>query len=187
MSAHAPLVKRLIVVVFAMFGFGFALVPLYEVFCDITGINGKTDNVASQAATEQDLSRKVTVEFISYVPNQLAWQFEPKVKRVEVYPGESMQIEFIAANQSRAVGTVQAVPSVSPGPAATHLKKVSCFCFEQQTLSPGEHQDMPLLFYLDPDLPAHISTVTLAYTLFDVTPETTLKASVDTTEDGAKL
>ncbi|WP_411993952.1 cytochrome c oxidase assembly protein [Agarivorans sp. DSG3-1] len=168
MLGHRRLVVRLLLVVVAMFGFGYALVPLYDVFCKVTGINGKTAKTASEVSMATDEQRIVTVEFISYVPQGLNWKFGPKVNRVKVHPGETLQVDFSASNFTARRGTVQAVPSVSPGLAANHLKKVSCFCFEQQTLAPGEQQDMPLFFYVDPELPEDINTLTLAYTLFAV-------------------
>ncbi|GDY27684.1 MULTISPECIES: cytochrome c oxidase assembly protein [unclassified Agarivorans] len=168
MLGHRRLVVRLLLVVVAMFGFGYALVPLYDVFCKVTGINGKTAKTASEVSMATDEQRIVTVEFISYVPQGLNWKFGPKVNRVKVHPGETLQVDFSASNFTARRGTVQAVPSVSPGLAANHLKKVSCFCFEQQTLAPGEQQDMPLFFYVAPELPEDINTLTLAYTLFAV-------------------
>ncbi|MDO6687571.1 MULTISPECIES: cytochrome c oxidase assembly protein [unclassified Agarivorans] len=168
MLGHRRLVVRLLLVVVAMFGFGYALVPLYDVFCKVTGINGKTAKTASEVSMATDEQRIVTVEFISYVPQGLNWKFGPKVNRVKVHPGETLQVNFSASNFTARRGTVQAVPSVSPGLAANHLKKVSCFCFEQQTLAPGEQQDMPLFFYVAPELPEDINTLTLAYTLFAV-------------------
>lgn len=168
MAGHRRLVLRLLLVVVAMFGFGFALVPLYDVFCQVTGINGKTAKQASEASLGVDQQRSITVEFISYVPRALNWQFGPQQSHVTVHPGETLKVNFSASNLSGQRGTVQAVPSVSPGLAANHLQKVSCFCFEQQTLDPGQQQEMPLLFYVDPALPKDITTLTLAYTLFAV-------------------
>ncbi|WP_432463897.1 MULTISPECIES: cytochrome c oxidase assembly protein [unclassified Agarivorans] len=171
MAAHRRLVLRLLLVVVAMFGFGFALVPLYDVFCKVTGINGKTANQASELSTIAPQKRSVTVEFITYVPRALNWQFGATVNRIKVHPGESLLVDFSATNQSALTTTVQAVPSVSPGLAANHFKKISCFCFQQQTLTPGQRQTMPLNFYIDPELPRDITTITLAYTLFAVSAD----------------
>ncbi|MPW30136.1 cytochrome c oxidase assembly protein [Agarivorans sp. B2Z047] len=184
MLGHGRLVTKLLLVVVAMFGFGYALVPLYDVFCQVTGINGKTATEASEISLVTDQQRTVTVEFISYVPQGLNWKFGPKVNQVKVHPGETLQVDFSASNLTPKRGTVQAVPSVSPGLVANHLKKVSCFCFEQQTLAPGQQQDMPLFFYVDPELPKDINTLTLAYTLFAVEGEPIESETAQVSADG---
>lgn len=154
-----------------MFGFAYALVPLYEVFCEITGINGKTDNTVAEESQQIDFSRTVTVEFVAYINPGLGWDFVPEVQKVKVHPGETRTIAYHAKNNTamRAVG--QAVPSVSPGLAAQYLNKIECFCFNRQPLDAGKDAELPLVFYVDPALPEGISTLTLAYTLFSAKPE----------------
>ncbi|MFD2177133.1 cytochrome c oxidase assembly protein [Veronia pacifica] len=154
-----------------MFGFAFALVPLYDVFCDITGINGKTSGEAAEEINQVDFSRTVTVEFIAYIRPGLNWTFKPEIKRITVHPGETKTISYSAENLSlwKAVG--QAVPSVSPGLAAQYLNKIECFCFNRQPLAAGARAELPLVFYVDPSIPDDINTMTLAYTLFEAKPE----------------
>jgi len=164
----AKLVKKLVVIVFAMFGFGFALVPLYDVFCEITGLNGKTNTEAAQVSESIDKNRLVTVEFIAHTQGNLPWQFQPEIKRMKVHPGEMHQVNFQVANLSTDNMVVQAVPSVSPGLAATYFNKIECFCFNQQPLVKGQQADLGLQFYIDKELPSEFSTVTLSYTLFDI-------------------
>ena len=169
-TQNQSLTIRLLVVVVAMFGFGFALVPLYDVFCDITGINGKTEN---QAAVWKDVavddSRTVTVEFITRTNTGMPWEFRAETTRVKVHPGEVNTVSFYVRNPSASEIIAQAIPSVSPGQAALYLNKTECFCFNQQPLQAGQEAWMPMSFYVDANLPADISYFTLQYTLYDVT------------------
>ena len=167
---NGALVTRLVVVVVAMFGFGFALVPLYDVFCDITGINGKTNTeAAGYEAVEVDNTRLVTVEFITRTNSGMPWQFDSEVQRIKVHPGELSQVDFYAFNPASRSIVGQAVPSVTPGTAALYLNKTECFCFNNQPLAAGEKAVMPMQFYVDPQLPDDISFFTVQYTLYDVT------------------
>ena len=165
---HKSLVRKLVLTVFAMFGFGFALVPLYDIFCEVTGINGKTSTVAAESSTYVDDSRLVTVEFIARTQGQLPWTFKPVVKKMKVHPGQMHQVDFEVANLSANNMVVQAVPSVSPGVAATYFNKIECFCFNQQPLVQGQVASLGLQFYIDKELPPQYSTVTLSYTLYDI-------------------
>lgn len=153
-----------------MFGFGFALVPFYSVICSALGINGKTDN--SAFATNQgvtiDQDRTVTVEFIANLPSNLNWEFYPLTNRVKVHPGEFAQLAFFAENNTNHQVVAQAIPSVTPGLAAKYLKKTECFCFSQQILDAKESAQLPLIFHIDAELPENINTLTLSYTLYDV-------------------
>ena len=167
------LVSKLVLLVFGMFGFGFALVPLYDVFCDITGLNGKTSTTAASAErVDVNSERTVTVQFISRTAQGIPWLFEPMVNEVKVHPGEMKLVKFYAKNQSERDIIGQAVPSVSPGQAAVYLQKIECFCFNQQPLKANEEVEMALQFYVDAELPEEISTLTLSYTLYDVTGKT---------------
>lgn len=156
-------------VVLGMFGFGFALVPIYNTFCKALGINGKTSNRAATISHSMDKERTVNMEFIAVKGGSIQWKFHPNVNRVKLHPGEMKKVSFYAENYSDHEMIVQAIPSVTPGIAAKYLKKTECFCFTQQTLKAHEAMDMPLLFHLDQDLPDKVKTVTLSYTLFDVT------------------
>ena len=169
---HRKLVVTLIIVVLGMFGFAFALVPIYNSICQALGINGKTSKIAqnyTQTAGSVAQDRVIQVEFVATNNSGIPWLFFPKTRIIKVHPGEIAKLSFYAENQTGHHMTVQAIPSVTPGIAAKYIKKTECFCFEQQTLGGHESMDMPLLFHLDKDLPAQIKTITLAYTLFDVT------------------
>lgn len=162
---------RLLAVAAGMFAFGFALVPFYDVLCELTGFNGRSGTmvVASAARERPDEARLVTVEFVTTVNGGLPWGFRADTQRLRVHPGKLYTVNFTAHNtQDRAV-VAQAVPSVTPWNAARHLRKTECFCFNQQPLAAGEEKRMPMRFMLDPELPADVQTVTLSYTFFDVT------------------
>ena len=164
------LVFRLSIVIVGMFGFGFALVPLYDLFCDVTGLNGKTNSTAYVPATELvDRSREVKVQFIATNNDHMLWEFRPEVFELTVHPGEQVSTTFFARNPSANDMVAQAIPSVSPGRAAAYFHKTECFCFNQQQLAGGEAVDMPLSFIVDRDVPSSVNTITLSYTLFDVT------------------
>jgi len=170
-KSHSKLILTLALVVLAMFAFGFALVPIYNSLCKTLGLNGKTSSeaVAYDARTAKiDAGREVVVEFVSTNNGGVPWAFYPKTKKIRVHPGEIAKLAFYAENKTAHRMTVQAIPSVTPGIAAKYLKKTECFCFTQQTLNGHEAMNMPLLFHLDPELPANVKTVTLSYTLFDV-------------------
>ena len=159
-------------IVLGMFAFGFALVPIYNSLCKTLGINGKTNTEAiaydaSKATIAKN--REVLVQFVATNNSGVPWAFYPKVKQMKVHPGEIVKLAFYAENKTDHRMVVQAVPSVTPGLAAKYLKKTECFCFTQQTLNGHEAMNMPLLFHLDPELPKKVNTVTLSYTLFDVT------------------
>lgn len=166
--------KKLLLVVIGMFGFGFALVPLYDVFCDITGLNGKPENTAAEYKVDAiDTSRLITVQFISRTTQGIPWRFEPQVNQVKVHPGERKVVQFYAKNNADSDIIGQAIPSVSPGLAAAYFQKIECFCFNHQPLQAKEEVYMPLQFFLDPELPDDINTVTLSYTLYDITQSAT--------------
>jgi cytochrome c oxidase assembly protein subunit 11 len=159
---------RLTLVAAGMFGFGYLLVPLYDVLCEITGFNGRTGDAVAEERLDRvvDTERLVTVEFITSV-NGLRWEFRPTVKRMQVHPGQIYETNFYARNMQRGVATGQAVPSVSPTIAAPHFSKTECFCFTKQRFEAGEERDMPLRFVLRTDLPPDVETVTLSYTFFN--------------------
>lgn len=162
------LTLKLVLGVVLMFGFGFALVPLYDVFCDVTGLNGKT-NDAPAVLTEQgiDESRTIKVQFVSHMNDSMPWEFRPQVRSVSVHPGETAKVSFFAKNTTAQEMVAQAIPSVSPGLSAQYFVKTECFCFTQQTLAAGESREMPLIFMVDPQIPEEYKTLTLSYTIFD--------------------
>ncbi len=174
--ANRRLLPRLLLVVVAMFGFGFALAPLYEAFCSAFGINGRfiaiqegNYDVAARLVqiSQVDESRSVTVQFTASRNQNIDWEFRPMENSVSVHPGEIRVVTYYAKNMTDRTVVAQAVPSIVPGQAVKYFNKIECFCFTQQTFKPGESREMPLRFVIDPHLPGKISTLTLAYTLFD--------------------
>ncbi|MBV0933924.1 cytochrome c oxidase assembly protein [Marinobacterium weihaiense] len=168
---HLRLVRRLVLGAVLMFGFGFALVPLYDVFCEITGLNGKITNIGPVATAAPDTSRQIKVRLIAVHNEGMPWAFGPLDGVISAHPGEMKQTAFRAVNPTTRRMVAQAIPSVAPAEAAQYLHKVNCFCFEQQALMAGESVEMPLLFVIDKQLPEHIRSLTLSYTLFDISPE----------------
>lgn len=165
---NKSLVYRLLGITGGMFLFAYALVPIYNVFCDITGINGKTRGQALYNNVKVDKQRVITVEFITNVNRGMPWEFRPLVKSIEVHPGELNEVHFYAKNRSKQDIVGQSIPSIAPGEAALYLNKTECFCFDQQRLKAGEEAEMPVKFYLDADIPKDIDRLTLSYQLFNV-------------------
>lgn len=163
-------VTRTVAALVGMFAFAFALVPLYDVFCEVTGLNGKV-NISAQAFSNEaiDESRMITVQFITRGSSGLPWRMEVETRQVRVYPGQSNEVNFTFHNQGDVSNWGRAVPSVSPSVASKHLRKINCFCFEEQELQAGESLELPLVFQLTRDLPPEVNTVTLVYTLYPVT------------------
>ncbi|MDD2722775.1 MAG: cytochrome c oxidase assembly protein [Methylovulum sp.] len=167
---NAKLVRTLVFVVVAMFGFGFALVPLYDVLCDITGLNGKVASVAvKEIVYPVDKDREVSVEFVTSLNESAPMLFRSETKKLKVHPGEYYTVNFYAENLTDKVMVAQAIPSISPGLAAEYFKKTECFCFTEQTFKPREGRTMPVRFVVDPNLPKQYKIITLAYTFFDNT------------------
>lgn len=150
-----------------MFGFAFALVPLYQVFCELTGLNGKTaGRVAGPVTVSQVSDREVKIQFLASVAKGMPWEFRPVEDQLRVRPGEINTINYYARNRVAQEVTGQAVPSVSPGQAAQYLHKVECFCFAEQRLQDSEEVMMPVRFYIDEALPEEIKTISLSYTMY---------------------
>jgi len=165
-----------------MFGFSFAMVPLYSTICRVTGISTSVPSyelslpaIATNASGGEDLSREVTVQFVVINNKGMPWDFFPNKKTITVRPGQNITTSFHAKNATSRTMTVQAIPGMTPTESISHFHKIQCFCFNQQTLKGGESKDMPLIFNVDKDLPKDIHVITLAYTLFDVTPKKTSK------------
>jgi cytochrome c oxidase assembly protein subunit 11 len=160
------LLAKLSVIVVAMFGFGYALVPFYEKICEVTGLRNiaRADTVQN---TQIDTTRAVRIEFDSNI-RKLPWQFKALTPVVDVHPGELRQVMFEIVNATDRPLTGQAIPSYGPPHAAQYFRKLECFCFSQQTLQPGERRQMPVVFVIDSALPADVATITLSYTFFEV-------------------
>ena len=166
---NRKLALKLAVVTVAMFGFGYAMSPMYNLMCKAFGLNGKTERIAEQAAARPvDMNRTVTVEFTGLATSGLPWEFRPMLNKIEVHPGETVEVKYLARNLAPEQITGQAIPSVSPGVSATHFKKIECFCFTQQTLKSGETREMPVRFVVDAGLDKDVQTITLSYSFFNI-------------------
>jgi cytochrome c oxidase assembly protein subunit 11 len=172
-ASNRVMLKKLAVIVVIMFGFGFALVPFYQKICQATGFwNLLNPDPVSAANTQVDLSRTVTIEFDASV-RQLPWDFKPEVVAVKAHPGELVNVIYEIANTTGREMVGQAIPSYAPKLAAQYFHKLECFCFARQTLGPHESRRMPVVFVVDPNLPADVHTITLSYTFFEVNGMTT--------------
>ena len=161
---------KLAVLAVLMFGFGFAMVPMYRKICEVTGINliTKVDRGAAEFArnTQVDATRTVTVEFDAN--SHGTWRFRPAQRSMDVHPGELATIEYELVNTEPRETTGQAIPSYAPRVAAEHFRKLECFCFRQQSLAANEARRFPVVFVVDPALPADVRTITLSYTFFEL-------------------
>jgi cytochrome c oxidase assembly protein subunit 11 len=162
------LAGRLLIMAVAMFGFGFLLVPIYDAFCEITGLGGKTNSfAATDIETEVDQDREINLEFVTTLNQYAPWEFHSQVEEMTVHPGGMYEAIFIARNLTDETKIAQAVPSVAPQQAAKHFLKLECFCFTSQEFAPGEEKEMTVRFIVDSDLPDYVDTITLSYTFFD--------------------
>jgi cytochrome c oxidase assembly protein subunit 11 len=164
--SHRLLVRKMLLLCAAAFSFCFAMIPLYSIYCEITGSNGKTGRVSSNAVLSVDKSRTVNIEFMAAVNSKLAWHFKPELSNLDVHPGEIATAYFEAHNDTNEAIIGNAVPSVSPNEASLYFNKTECFCFTEQLLLPGETRRMPVRFIVDSALPKDISVMTLAYTFY---------------------
>lgn len=164
-------VRKLSLIVLGMCGFAFALVPLYDLFCEITGLNGKTGGpyVFDEASTEPDRSRLIKVNFLTNTNEGMPWKFWSAKGAVRVHPGEAKTVSFFVKNTTNKPMVAQAIPSLVPFTAADFFHKTECFCFEQQMLLPGEEVEMPMRFIVGRELPKNVGSINLSYALFDIT------------------
>ena len=160
---------RLVVAVPLMFAFGFALVPLYDVFCEVTGLNGKVFQSESNDSLIIDDGRSIALQFISTNNENMPWTFKPSEQVMKINTGKYHTATFFVKNTTNKRMVAQAVPSVAPSNAAAHLKKLECFCFEQQELMPGEEALLPVKLLVSNELPSNIKNIILSYTIFDIT------------------
>ena len=168
--ANKRTVGKLSLTAVAMVGFAIVVLPaLYNLICDITGLDGRTGRIEKEQAlaTRPDKSRIIKVEFDANVNGHLPWEFKALTRRVEVHPGEVATVSYYAKNMSDRTIVGQAVPYVTPFKVSKYFNKTECFCFSQQKFGPGEDKEMPLRFIVDPDLPKNVNTITLSYTFFD--------------------
>lgn len=166
--ANRSLMIKLVLVALGAFGFGFALVPLYDVLCTITGVANKANlTQAARIAEHPDEAREVTVEFVAQVPSVGSWEFAPVVTSMKVHPGRLYEATYTARNLSGRDTYGQAVPDVAPSKASAYFRKTECFCFTPQHFTATENKTMPVRFIVDPALPEYIDRITLAYTFYD--------------------
>tara|TARA_R110002110_G_scaffold271566_3_gene486991 strand:+ start:17571 stop:18119 length:549 start_codon:yes stop_codon:yes gene_type:complete len=155
--------------VMAMFAFCYALVPIYNVFCQVVGLNGKTPDKPQPLIAKVDTSRTIELELMGMMNENTATIFQPADKKFTMHPGEYVKTHFTVKNLTNRPMVVQAIPSVSPNIAGNHVKKVECFCFQKQYLAANEEATLPLKFTVDPAISYKVNHMTLAYTLFDIT------------------
>lgn len=170
-KSNRGLVGKLLLMAAGSFAFGFALVPLYDVFCKVTGI-GTREQLSSASMVDTaapDLSRTVTIEFTASVPNSGQWTLVPVVASMEVHPGQLYEARYTARNLADRDTTGQAVPSITPLRAAQYFRKTECFCFTPQRFKRDEQRDLLVRFTVDRDLPPGIDRLTLSYAFYDVT------------------
>jgi len=178
-NANRSMLTKLLVVAALMFGFGYALVPMYRAICNALGINvlslsdqrvaqgwlgGSTAGTAGN--TQVDASRTISVEFDANARGP--WSFKPELTSLQVHPGELATVMYTFRNEQKRTMTAQAIPSYAPGQASAYFNKLQCFCFNQYTLAPGEQKQWPVVFVIDPKLPRDVTTITLSYTFFEV-------------------
>jgi cytochrome c oxidase assembly protein subunit 11 len=168
MNENKKLTLKLGVFALGAFAFGFALVPLYDVLCDITGF-GNQKSLAEQRLTVEapDDTRSITVDFMTDLPSVGSWEFRPTVASMQVHPGRLYKTEFFAHNLTGHDTTAQAVPNITPGKAAGYFRKTECFCFTPQHFSKGEARPMTVRFVVDPAIPRSVDRITLSYTFYD--------------------
>ncbi len=168
--SNARVARWLAMAALAAFGFGFALVPLYDVFCELTGLNGKPADAraATGSARGVDRSRTVTIDLMATPMPGAGWDFRPTERRLVVHPGEVVTTTYLVRNPTDTPAIGQAVPSVTPPSAAGHLQKLDCFCFERQQIEAGSVRELPVTFLVSPELHARDTHITLSYTFFPV-------------------
>jgi cytochrome c oxidase assembly protein subunit 11 len=177
-SFNRSMLVKLFVVAALMFGFGFALVPMYRAICSITGINNLVQRDTSEREaknTQVDAARTISIEFDANARGPL--QFKPEQNSLDVHPGQVMTVMYAVTNEQDRTVQAQAIPSYAPKEATEYFKKIECFCFTQQTLKPKETRRMPVVFVVDTKLPKDVKTITLSYTFFELTaPQTVTKS-----------
>ncbi|NML62534.1 cytochrome c oxidase assembly protein [Massilia sp. RP-1-19] len=172
---NKKMLGKLVVLAVMMFGFGYALIPMYKHLCEVLGINVLTqDGMASRPEnTQVDKTRTITIELDGNA--QGPWRFRPTTRSIEVHPGELATVMYEVVNTQARTIKAQAIPSYAPQSATPHFMKVECFCFKEQTMGPNEARQMPVVFFIDPKLPREVKTITLSYTFFEIAGMTAAK------------
>lgn len=170
LRANRSLLVKLLLFAAGAFGFGYALIPLYDVLCDVTGFgNERRLAQASVINAKPDLKRDIVVEFLADLPSAGNWEFRPVLARMTVHPGQLYTADFIAKNLTGRDTVAQAVPGIAPTKAAPYFHKTECFCFTPQKFKTNEERVLPVRFVIDPAIPAYVDRLTLAYTFYDDT------------------
>ncbi len=171
------MVGKLAVVAVLMFGFGFAMVPIYQKICDVTGVNFLTRADEQEAQVVKlgtvDQNRLITIEFDAN--SRGAWSFKPEIRSLSAHPGELVTVTYEIANNLPRALSGQAIPSYAPLQAAKYFRKIECFCFAQQDFAAQERRRFPVVFVIDPELPRDVNTITLSYTFFEIGGKKTVK------------
>ena len=164
---------KIVMIPVLMFGFGYLMVPIYDIFCDITGLNGKTGrtDIVRVQKMKVDPSRTIRVEFMASRNQNMRIDFAPTQPSMDIHPGKTYRTTYTATNRRSEPMVGQAVPSVAPAKAAAYFNKTECFCFQQQKFAAGETRELPVIFVVHPNLTAEVETITLSYTFFDVTTD----------------
>lgn len=173
---NKKMLGKLVVLAVMMFGFGYALVPMYKQLCEVLGINVLTQSdgmVERPENTQVDKTRTITIELDGNA--QGPWRFRPTTRSIEVHPGELATVMYEVVNTQARTIKAQAIPSYAPQSATPHFMKVECFCFKEQTMGPNEARQMPVVFFIDPKLPREVKTITLSYTFFEIAGMTAAK------------
>jgi cytochrome c oxidase assembly protein subunit 11 len=166
---NRTMLLKLVVMAFVMFGFGYALVPVYRQVCEVLGLNvltQKDGTVAPPLNTQVDMTRTVSIELDGNA--QGPWRFRPTQRSIDVHPGAMTTVIYEVVNTQARTVKAQAIPSYAPQSAMPHFKKVECFCFQEQVLGPNEARQMPVVFFIDPALPREVKNITLSYTFFEI-------------------
>ncbi|MBE20043.1 MAG: cytochrome c oxidase assembly protein [Gammaproteobacteria bacterium] len=173
MSESKRTIRNLCLTVIGMFGFGFLLVPIYDVFCEITGLNGKIEgpSTLSPEAIQEANKRDMLIQFVTHNNESMPWIFKSEASQVKIRTGVQQSVLFVFENTTDKDMVGQVIPSVSPGRGAEYFHKTECFCFEQQKLLAGERVELPVIFIIDPNIPLDIGSLSLGYTLFDITDQ----------------
>ena len=146
----------------------FILPPMYDVLCDLTGLNGKVRSASTTPEVIVESGEKIEVQFLASIDAGMPWAFEPTTKSVTVHPGAITKVSFYAKNNTQKMITGQAIPSIAPAHATQYFKKTACFCFDRQTLMAGEDIEMSLIFFIDPEIPKDVKEITLSYRLYNM-------------------
>ena len=173
MKESKKTVRKLALTTIGMFAFAFLLVPIYDVFCEITGLNGKIEgpSTLSSVNIEDVDQREMLVQFVTHNNESMPWSFTSEISQLRITTGVQQTVMFVFENKTSEDMVGQVIPSVSPGRGAEYFHKTECFCFEQQKLLAGERVELPVIFIVDPNIPLDIGSLSLGYTLFDITEQ----------------